>query len=44
MEGYRPKNFLIVSKDIVATDRMGATEIRWLGPQDVAAAVAELLR
>jgi predicted AAA+ superfamily ATPase len=44
IEGYQPKKFFIVSKDIVATYRIGATEIRWLGPPDVAAAVAELLR
>lgn len=44
IEGYQPKVFIIVSKDVVAVDRIGATQVRWLRPQEVAASVAELLR
>lgn len=44
IEAYRPKVFFIVSKDITAADRIGTTQVRWLPAEEVAAAVAELLR
>jgi hypothetical protein len=41
---HRPKVFIIVSKDIAAIDQIGTTRVHWLPPQDVAAAVADLLQ